>query len=146
MLTNSIHKGYITLYPSDLWGKAQSRQSVIKRSEFCQSKWKWFPMVVLTFLSLWGGLSILSYFKRTFLFCELYSYPLLIKNFWLLIFSVYRSLFLCVISCKYRLPGMSFWSLLILLMVFLACRRWLCLTLCDPMDWRQPGSSVHGIL
>ena len=133
---------------------------VIKLSEFCQSKWKWFPVVVLTFLSLWGGLDILSYFKRTFLFCELYSYPLLIKKFRLLIFSVYRSLFLCVTSCKYRLPGMSFWSLLILFMVFLACRRWYeytykyiriclvvqsCLTLCHPMDWRQPGSSVHGI-
>ena len=23
---------------------------------------------------------------------------------------------------------------------------WLCLTLCDPMDWHLPGSSVHGIL
>ena len=22
----------------------------------------------------------------------------------------------------------------------------LCLTLCDPMDWSPPGSSVHGIL
>ena len=22
----------------------------------------------------------------------------------------------------------------------------LCLTLCDPMDWSSPGSSVHGIL
>ena len=46
----------------------------------------------------------------------------------------------------YSMPGVSYVCSFTMIMYARAKPLQSCRTLCDPMDWGPPGSSVHGIL